>query len=123
MGSPFLEGSKDLLRLDTGDIVDTAVASSVCQVEEIGKNQNRTYVTDRLLERSTPLSEPIKKNKMPLFNRPLPREKSKASLRVSSLKIDVSLFSRLYIDCQSRDGDLDNFFRHENLSHYPISAS
>ncbi len=26
----------------------------------------------------------------------------------------MSLFSRLYIACQSRDGDLDDFFRHEN---------
>ena len=33
---------------------------------------------------------------------------------MSSLKCDISLFSRLYIACQSRDGDIDDFFRHEN---------
>jgi len=114
MGNPFMEESKDLLRLDTRDIIDERAASVICQAEELGKEQYNTFVTDRLLDQSTPLSEPIKRNKLPLFSRPPPREKSKASLQVSSLKSDVSLFSRLYIACQSRDGDLDEFFRHEN---------
>ena len=39
MGNPFLEDSKDLLALNTRDIADTAVASSVCCAEETGKNQ------------------------------------------------------------------------------------
>ena len=30
------------------------------------------------------------------------------------MKRDCSLFSRMYISCQNRDGDLDEFFRHEN---------
>ena len=30
-----------------------------------------------------------------------------------------SLFSRLYIACQSRDGDLDQFFSHENQAAPP----
>ena len=34
--------------------------------------------------------------------------------QLSSLKNDCSLFSRLYISCQTRDGDLDEFFSHEN---------
>lgn len=110
MGNPFLEESKDLLRLDTRDIVDESVASSICQAEETGKKQFQDFVINRLNEGSTPLAEPIKKNKLLLFIRPPPREKSKSSLQALSLKNDVSLFSRLYIACQSRDGDLDDFF-------------
>ena len=30
------------------------------------------------------------------------------------MKRDCSLFSRLYIACQTRDGNLDDFFKHEN---------
>ena len=41
MGNPFLEESKDLLRLDTRDIVDEAVVSSICQAAERGKEQFR----------------------------------------------------------------------------------
>ena len=41
---------------------------------------------------------------------------------ITSLKSDCALFSRLYIACQTRDGDLDNFFKHENHA-YPPSLS
>ena len=34
--------------------------------------------------------------------------------QLSSLKNDCSLFSRLYISCETRDGDLDELFSHEN---------
>ena len=52
MGNPFLEERNDLLRLDTGDIVDPVVASSVGTAEKIGQQQYQSYVHDRLLERS-----------------------------------------------------------------------
>ena len=114
MGNPFLEETKDLLKLDTRDIIDPAVVSSVCSAEEKGLEQYQTFVIERLQEQAKPISEPIKKNKLLLFSRPPPPKKSSASLRVSSLKSDVSLFSRLYIACQSRDGNLAEFFCHEN---------
>ena len=81
MGNPFLEESKDLLRLDTRDIVDEAVASSICQAAERGKEQFQAFVTNRLIEGSTPLAEPIKKNKLLLFSRPPPREKSRPAYK------------------------------------------
>ena len=71
-------------------------------------------MTNRLIEQSVPLSEPIKKNKLLMFSRLPPREKSKANLQVTSLMNDVALFSRLYIACQSRDGNLEDFFCHKN---------
>ena len=114
MGNPFLEGTQDLLRLDTRDVMDPAVVSSVCSAEKKGVEQYQIFVAERLQDQSTLISEPIKKNKLLLFSRPPPAKKSSASLRVSSLKNDVSLFSRLYIACQSRDGNLEEFFRHEN---------
>ena len=81
------------------------------------REREGTIVTNGLIEGSTPLAEPINKKKLLLFSR---REKSKASLQVSSLKNDVSLFSRLYIACQSRDGNLDDFFCHENQPCPPL---
>ena len=123
MCNPFLEGSKDLLKLDTRDIVDPAIVTSVCQAGEIGQQQYETFITERLHQQAKPLSEPIKKNKLLLFSHPPPRQKSNASLQVSSLKSDCSLFSRLYIACQSRDGDLEDFFHHENQVCPPITVS
>ena len=59
---------------------------------------------------------------MPLFSRPPPKSKSKEKQHISSLKNDRSLFSRLYVASQIRDGDIDTFFRHENQA-YPPSLS
>ena len=72
MGNPFLEESKDLLRLDTRDIIDPSVAASLQQAKEIGQHQYEDFMTSRLIEQSVPLSEPIKKNKLSLFSRPPP---------------------------------------------------
>ena len=43
-------------------------------------------------------------------------------MKLSSLKNDCSLFSRLYVACQVRDGNLDDFFAHENHA-FPPSLS
>ena len=109
MGNPFLEETTDILRLDTRDIVDPTVASSVHQAKTMGQEQYQTFMIDRLMEQTTPISKLIKKDKLSLFSRPSQREKSKTSLQVSSLKSDWSLFSWLYIACRSRDGNLHNF--------------
>ncbi len=99
--------------------MDPAVVSSVCSAEKKGVEQYETFVAERLQDQSTLIPEPIKKNKLLLFSRPPLAKKSSASLKVSN---DVSLFSRLYIACQSRDGNLDEFFHHENQA-YPPSLS
>ena len=46
MGNPFMVKTKDLLRLDTRDIVDPAVASSICSAEEKGIEQIKKFVAD-----------------------------------------------------------------------------
>ncbi|KAK3728106.1 hypothetical protein QZH41_014263 [Actinostola sp. cb2023] len=49
-----------------------------------------------------------------VFTSPTPKTTHKAQEKLSSLKRDCSLFSRLFISCQTREGNLDNFFEHEN---------
>ena len=56
----------------------------------------------------------LPKNKLPLFSRSQTKTQSKQQMQLAAVKSDCSLFSRLYIACQSRDGDLDQFFSHEN---------
>ena len=38
---------------------------------------------------------------------------------LKTLKADCNLFARLYVACQNRESNLDEFFRHENQSHPP----
>jgi len=57
-----------------------------------------------------------------LFKRQHPKQISKASLKLTAVTSDRYLFSRLYIASQQRDGDLEEFFKHENQP-YPPSLS
>ena len=119
MGNPFADQTGDLFVLDTRDIADSKVVETVRTVEQLGKE----FVTKRLQERTTPLFDTIQKNKLPLFNSPrATKEKSSNKLKIASLKSNCSLFSRLYVSCQVRDGDLEGFFGHENQS-FPPSLS
>ena len=61
------------------------------------------YVTDTLV-----------KNNLPLFSCPPLNTPSKQKLQLAALKKDHDLFSRLYLSCQTREGDLEQFFSHEN---------
>ena len=49
-----------------------------------------------------------------LFRTCTTKTTSKDKTKISHLKNDCSLFSRLYISCQTRGGNVDEFFRHEN---------
>ena len=120
MGNPFLETSTDLLVLDSRDIVDAEVAGTIEDILSVGKKQYEEFLQERLFKRSTSLFSPITKNKFPLFSCPVAKKSSKEKQRIATLK--VSLFSRLYVSCQVREGDLDDFFCHENHS-FPPSIS
>ena len=53
---------KDLLVLDTQDIILPSVVETVKTLERVGQNQDREFVTERLEARSKSLFEPIKQN-------------------------------------------------------------
>lgn len=115
-GNPFLESSDDLLVLDTRDIADRAVVDTLYKIEALGLEQYNTFVKERLVERVKPLDDTISKNNLRLFSTPKKRLKTKAQEMMAEIKSDRNLFSRLYVASQVRDGNLDEFFCHENQS-------
>ena len=119
MGNPFTENSNDLLVLDSRDLADPAVINTVRQIEKLGQEQYDVYVSERLVSQTKPISDPIKKNNLPLFSRPPVRAKTKSQQQLTSLKNNCSLFSRLYIASQVRNGNLDEIFKHENQAYPP----
>lgn len=122
LGNPFKEDSGDLLSLDTKDIMPKEVVESVKNIQKVGQDQYKAFVTEKMIQRTKPITDPIKRNKLPLFSRLPIKAASKKQAQVAALKDDCSLFSRLYIACQSRDGDLQDFFKHENQP-WPPSLS
>ena len=102
--------------------MDSSVVNTVQNARKIGEEQFKTFMKERLVERNKPITEPIKKNNFPTFNVLSKKVVSKDKAKVGVLKQDLALFSRLYISCQTRDGNLEEFFKFENQP-WPPSLS
>ena len=114
LGNPFEEESMDLVVLDTKEIAGPAAVENVRNVKKIGQEQFQAFTRECLVERTKPIDDAIRRNKLKVFSTSTPRSVSKGKQQLASLRNDVALFSRLYIGCQTRDGNLEEFFRHEN---------
>ena len=76
------------------------------KAESLGKEQYQTFVEERFGQAKIPITNVIPKNKLALFSHPPAKCPSKQKMQVAALKNDCTLFSRLYVSCQTRDGDL-----------------
>ena len=92
--------------------MNDGVVESLKNAKQMARQQYEAFVEQRLVNDETPLKVPIKKNNLQIFNSKTKKIPSKPS--VISLKDDRSLFARLYISCQSRDGNVAELFKHEN---------
>ncbi|KAK0146492.1 hypothetical protein N1851_014183 [Merluccius polli] len=113
-GNPFEEESKDLIVLHSKEIPGPSAVERVRNVKQTGEHQFEMYSMECLIERTKPVDNPITRNKVTVFGNATVRKLSKSKQQLVTMKQDMQLFSRLYIACQSRDGNLDEFFRHEN---------
>lgn len=114
MGNPFLSEGDCLITLPTQDMYCGASVETVMKVEKICNSLYQNFVEERLLNRTKSLSEVINRNSVVLFDDPKVKVPSKERAHLMSAKNDVSLFLRMYIGCQSRGGDIKEFFSHEN---------
>ena len=121
-GNPFMEESEDLVAIDTKDVADPQAITILKSLKDAGNQQYDDYVDQVLVKGSRSISDPISKNNFAIFKHKSERELSKEKLQSISRKNDVALFSRLYVACQTRDGNLPEFFQHENQP-YPPSLS
>ena len=113
LGNPFEEDSKELLTLNTKQIADISIIETVRSAYKIGKDQFDLFIKERLMERKVSVDEVLSRNKLTLFTtNHLSEKKGKQQLML--MKSDMQLFSHLYIACQTRNGNFDEFFRHEN---------
>lgn len=85
----------------------------------IGIEKYNAFVHDRLTAKTQKLATTIRRNNLLMISGAKRKRKVAKSYHISSLKTDCSLFSRLYVACQTRNGGLDDFFKHENQSAPP----
>ena len=113
-GNPFMDDSLDLYNLHNKELVCPLVIETLYSIEKIGKKQFEEYFENRICRRSVAITKTFPKNKLHLFSAPKSKVPSKKDYQLKAAKCDISLFSRLFIACQSREGDLAQFFAHEN---------
>jgi len=112
-GNPFEEKRQDLLVLDNKEIAPLAATDALRRAHEVGKLHFDNFIRERLVERTKPLEDASYRHKLKIFGQPS-KVPGKGANQVKSLKNDVNLFSRLYVGCQNRDGNLEEVFKHEN---------
>ena len=83
-------------------------------VLDVGQDQHSKFVDEQLSKCVTTVTDPLPKNKRPLFSYPAVKGPSKGSLQLLSLRSDCNLFSRLYLACLGRDCDGNKFVCHGN---------
>ena len=123
LGNPFEEDSADLFALDAKEMADCSVKETMDQLVRIGHMQYKNYVKGMMDFQKPSFNEPLANNKLALFSRKAKSEPSSAKRKINSFKDDCHLFSRLFISCQSRQCDLQDFFRHENKKNAPTLPS
>ena len=104
--NPFEEEGKELSVLDTMVVADEEGVSRMQNIEELGRKQCDAFIP----ERKKPLDDPITRNTLSFFETPRKKKTSKAHQQLSSMKNGCSLFSRLFIACQTRMETWMNFF-------------
>ncbi len=122
MGNPFTETSSDLLAIDTKVIMADQVVQSIKEAEGLGRKQYEAFVDERIVKMTRNIHDAIPKNKLALFTSGQRKIASKSKTKLSSMKSDLELFSRMYISCQAREGDINAFFEHENRAWPPALA-
>ena len=96
LGNPFLDRTKDLLTIDSQDVMPQSVVESLEQIHTLGESKYRTFIEERLLKNETPISATIPRNSLPLFRKPKHADPSKDKQKITELKSDCALFSRLH---------------------------
>jgi len=112
LGNPFAEDSNDLYVFATKVIMHDEVIATVQSVEDTGKTQFARFVEEQIKEPCVSFYDNISKNNLPLFTSKPQKTPGKSRAEFTRMKCNVELFSRMYISCQARHGDLDTFFQH-----------
>ena len=93
--NPFEGESADLLGLHSRDIMDKASVECLTTIKCRGEDQYRIFVSERLRDRSKPLTDTIRRNKvLSIFNDQPHRKKTKSQEMATLLKTKASLFAR-----------------------------
>ena len=110
-GNPFCQSES--IALQKNSVLPESVGESMQLSAGIGKEQYNEFVTERLEQRSKAIDYTISSNRI-LRPGNLPSEKKQG--KPHTPKDDLHLIGKLYIALESREGNADKLFRHENTA-------
>ena len=105
-----------MIHLISNDVCDAAAVKAVKTAEHVGEEAKKSFM-DMLQNNPSSFNNSITLNRLRVFHKSQTRGKQNAQGR--EMKDQLQLFSQLYVATQVRDGDMDEFFKHETLSHPP----
>ena len=115
LGNPFLEESGEFLTLDSKII---SRSQNLYSFKAKGDDQFRSFRTCQ-----HNFYDPIKKNKILLVENATTQQTHTHTLKEKNVKQDRALFANLFIVCQSRQLDLNDFFKYENQQFPPVLSN
>ena len=121
-GNPFKEAEQTFVHITSRHVLDDLTTKSVKEAKRIGQDQYIAFINERLINRRTSLYDTLKRNDLSLFWQKHLLKMSKSNQKIATLNSERRLYANLYVPCQSREGDLDNFFAHKNHV-FPVSIS
>ena len=121
--NPFNECESNLMNIVSKVVLGENASESARNSKLIGLPQSSTFTQDQMISRTKSLYDNIPQTRLSLFrHRAAGNITSKTRKNLKLMKDDSRLFSSFYIACQTRAGNLDNFFAHENHN-FPVSIS
>ena len=117
-GNPFLDQTKELVTIDSQNVMPQNVVDSLEQIHILGETKYRTFIGESLLKNETRISGTIPRNSLAVFRKPKRANPSKD--RQKSLCI---VFPSLRCQPDQTEGDSQEFFKHENQKYPPTLSS
>ena len=121
-GNPFAIEHPNLLKLNTQEACDPSVEESIRNLEENGKKQYQSYVSEVLEKGSKSIHAPIPKNSYPLMSTPLKKIGTAPSDKMKIIKSNNTIISQFVAVAPHRDISLSKVFSYEMHS-FPPSLS
>ena len=118
--NPYRESDCHLVTLDTGEYMDPEISNSLISLQAVGKQLHEAYVTERIENCTTPISDVIKRPKVYTFQKQPPVKLSKES-KLASYRASAAITTQMFLSLQARpEADIADFFKYEN-SQFPPS--
>jgi len=118
MGNPFEVDCAELVTLSRDCAPDDSVVN-LRTLEKVGKDQYNDYVQSVLTTCDRSIHDPIKRNKITIYTKTKKKPASIQGFKIKLLRNDLKIFTQLYVVIQHRNGNMEEFFRHETCPFPP----